>query len=348
MPITDGESVEIKGSGKKPYVLKNLGGVYSCTCPAWRNQSFSIDKRTCKHLKGHNGATFEIERIAGQEVGAKAALIEAEEVAKGRKLRPDEKTKLNGPPILLAQTWTPDIDPTGWWMSEKLDGVRAYWNGENFISRQGNIYPAPDWFKEGLPKDKILDGELWMARQAFQKTISVVKRQIPGPEWRDIKYMVYDAPDSTRPFEERMTNVYPNGPGDWIQILSQKKCEGAEHLASYLEEVKALGGEGVMLREPGSLYEAKRSWTLLKVKSFTDAEAVVIGHTPGKGRHKGRMGALEVRMPDGKTFLVGTGFSDAIREAPPAIGATVTYRFTELTTDGIPKCGSFVCERNYE
>lgn len=348
--IEAGQTIEMKGSGKKPYLLKNIDGVYSCTCPAWRNQSAAIDKRTCKHLKIHNGTTFEIERIAGAEVGAKAALVEAAEAVKGRKLRPDEKAKLNGPPVLLAHKWEADVDPTGWWISEKLDGVRAYWDGKNFISRQGNIYHAPEWFKVGLP-NCILDGELWMDRQCFQKTISIVKRQDADREWKNITYFMYDMPDDTRPFEERLQSLQELTENTSIPnaaVLAQYRCSGIGHLHAELEAVKANGGEGVMIREPGSKYEAGRSHTLLKVKSFFDAEAEVIGYTAGKGRHKGRTGALQVRMENGKEFLLGTGLSDAERNSPPAIGSKVTYRYTELTTDGIPKCGSFVCVRDYE
>jgi DNA ligase-1 len=348
--IPDGEIVLVQGSGKKPYELKNIGGVYSCSCPAWRNQSFAIDKRSCKHLKQANGQEFEILRTQNGETATKNLQVAIHESIKGRKLRPDEKTKLNGPPILLAQTWTPDIDPTGYWMSEKLDGVRAYWNGENFISRQGNTYHAPEWFKEGLPKDKILDGELWMGRQMFQKTISVVKRQDAGDEWKAISYQIYDMPDSTTPFEYRMDRleIALRDHPPYATLLRQARCDGQNHLAEYLSATIAKGGEGIMLRKPGSLYEPKRSHTLLKVKNFSDAEAIVIGYEPGKGRHKGRMGALHVQMPDGKTFLIGTGFSDRERETPPMMGAKITYRYTELTTGGIPKCASFVTTRNYE
>ncbi len=61
--LNDGESVEMKGSGAKPYVLKNVGGVYSCTCPAWRNQSIAIERRTCKHLRKLRGDAAEEVRI---------------------------------------------------------------------------------------------------------------------------------------------------------------------------------------------------------------------------------------------------------------------------------------------
>jgi DNA ligase-1 len=117
-----------------------------------------------------------------------------------------------------------------------------------------------------------------------------------------------------------------------------------------LDEVIKLGGEGLMLRKPGSRYETGRSSTLLKVKKFSDAEATVISHTPGKGRHKGRCGALVVRMPNGKEFSLGTGLSDKERQNPPPVGAKVTYTFTELTDSGmgVPKCAAFLRVRPAE
>ncbi len=97
-----------------------------------------------------------------------------------------------------------------------------------------------------------------------------------------------------------------------------------------------------MLRQPGSRYVAGRSSTLLKVKTFHDAEATVVGHQAGTGRHKGRLGALLVRLPDGTDFAIGTGFSDRERENPPAIGATVTFRYQELSDTGVPRFPSWV------
>ncbi len=340
----------VKGSGKKPYELKQDGPVFSCSCPAWRNQSLPIDKRTCKHLKAHLGETNELVRTASAVPGIISQLV-ARAAEKGRKLRPDEKAKLNGPPILLAHPWTPDIDPTGYWMSEKLDGVRAYWTGSQFLSRQGNVYHVPEWFKEGLPKDRIVDGELWMGRQQFQKTLSVVRSFDSGDAWKQIKYRVFDMPNVQAPFEDRNLEI-----ASMISVLQpayaeqveQERCASVLDLRNTLDHYVDQGAEGLMLRKPCSLYEVGRSWTCLKVKNFFDKEAVVVGHTPGKGRHKGRCGALVVQMPDGKQFSLGTGLSDSERNNPPNIGATITYRYTELTSDGIPKCGSFVAERNYE
>ena len=96
-----------------------------------------------------------------------------------------------------------------------------------------------------------------------------------------------------------------------------------------------------MLRQPESLYVVGRSSTLLKVKSFRDDEAVVIAHIAGTGRHKGRMGALQVRLADGTEFAIGTGFSDKERDNPPALGSTVIFRYQELTDGGVPQFPSF-------
>ena len=266
-----------------------------------------------------------------------------------RKLRQDEKAKFFGPPVLLANDWwdVEDLDPAGWWMSEKLDGVRAYWDGKVFESRQGNIYMAPAWFTASLPKHP-LDGELWMARSSFQKTISIVKTADAGERWRGMKYVIFDAPHLSVSFEERMSFLAEETPvGGHIKVLEQVRCNGEAHMLQNLAELVALGAEGIMLRKPGSSYEKRRSSTLLKVKQFHDAEATVVGHEPGKKQHKGKCGGLILQMPNGKTFNVNAG-KESTRQNPPPVGTVVTYRYTELTVDGIPKCASYVCKRDYE
>ncbi len=229
-------------------------------------------------------------------------------------------------------------------MSEKLDGVRAYWDGKQFLSRQGNLFHAPDWFAEGLP-DVPLDGELWIGRKAFQRTVSIVRRQDKSDHWKSVRFLVFDAPAAGGPFEERL-DFLKEGIRGWanahLLLHEHALCRDVEHLREELARVEALGGEGLMLRQPGSTYEAGRSATLLKVKSFHDAEAEVIGHEPGKGRHKGRLGALTVRLPDGTQFSVGTGFSDRQRENPPPLGSVITFRYQELSDAGVPRFPSYV------
>jgi DNA ligase 1 len=329
--LADGESVEMKGSGSKPYVLKNVGGVYSCTCPAWRNQSIGIERRTCKHLRKLRGDAAEEARLGGP------APVPARKVRSG-----DEDA--DGPPVLLAMPWDKVLDPKGWWLSEKLDGVRAWWDGKQFLSRVGNRFLAPDWFVAGLP-DFPLDGEIWMARKQFQRTVGIVKREDRSDHWRELRFVVFDAPTQTSLFEERLTfvaDLLKRQQPPYATALPHDRCLGLEHLRSELARVEGLGGEGLMLRQPQSKYEAGRSTTLLKIKSFIDAEARVVGHQAGAGRHKGRLGALLVELADGTPFGVGTGFSDAERDHPPPIGSIICFRYQELTEAGVPRFPSYV------
>ncbi len=326
--LNDGESVPMQGSGSKPYTLKNVGGVYSCTCPAWRNQSVGIERRTCKHLRKLRGDAPEEARLAG--FGAALPRVVKEPGAAG-------------PPLLLAEVWG-DSDPAGWWVSEKLDGVRAYWDGVKFLSRLGNVYHAPPWFTKGLPNHP-LDGELFTARKGFQRTVGIVKRQDHPETWDTVRFVIFDAPHLDAPFEQRqafLSAAVATWGNPYATILEQTPCVGRAEMRAKLAELEALGAEGLMLRQPGSKYVAGRSGTLLKVKSFLDAEAVVIGYEPGKGKHKGRTGSLLCELPDGKRFNVGTGLSDAERGAPPAVGTTVTFQYQELSEDGIPRFPSYL------
>jgi DNA ligase-1 len=253
-----------------------------------------------------------------------------------------------GPPLLLAERWDNAQDLAGWWMSEKLDGVRAYWDGRALTSRLGNRFHAPDWFLEGLP-EVALDGELWIGRKAFQRTVGIVRRQDKTALWQEVAFVVFDAPALDAPFEDRLAfvrdHVERRRPPH-LRAHEHGLCTGVEHLRAELARVEALGGEGLMMRQPGSRYESGRSTTLLKIKSFRDAEARVLGHQPGAGRHKGRLGALLVELSDGTRFSVGTGFSDAERGAPPPVGSVVTFRYQELSDGGVPRFPSFVRMRN--
>lgn len=334
--LQDGESVEMQGSGSKPYVLKNVGGVYSCTCPAWRNQSVGIERRTCKHLRKLRGDAAEEARLG-------AALPTKPTPKAGEK-----GEAMAAPPLLLAESWDCLTDPTGWWLSEKLDGVRAYWDGRQFLSRQGNLYHAPDWFVAGLP-DVPLDGELWLGRKKFQRTVSIVRRQDKNDLWKEIRYVVFDAPTLDKDFETRLRFVdeclSQNRP-EHVRAHEHQICKGLDHLRQELARLEALGGEGLMMRRAGSRYESGRSATLLKVKNFHDAEARVLKHLEGAGRHKGRLGALFVEMADGTTFSVGTGFSDAERAEPPPVGSWITFRYQELSEGGVPRFPSYVGVRD--
>jgi len=253
--------------------------------------------------------------------------------------------------VMLAKPHKDSEDYTGWWMSEKLDGMRAYWTGSALFSRNGKPIYAPKWFTDALPR-MALDGELMTGRGKFNETISIVRKQSPvDSEWRKITFHVFDAPMQAGPCEKRweeMTDAVAGIP--FVSPVEQVRCTSPKHLATTRAKVSALGGEGVMLRAPKSAYEHKRTSQLLKVKSFQDAEAKITGYIPGEGKHAGRLGAYEAVLLSGpKTkFGVGTGLSDADRERPLPKGTIITIKFFELTPDGVPRFPSFVGVRDYE
>jgi DNA ligase-1 len=350
--LVDGETTEVKGSGKKPYVLRNIGGVYDCSCVAWKMQSREIDVRTCKHLVKLRGSEAELARVGYDALptATKKKLDKAGGGSKSLCKSPKKSKKPSAPkevpPVLLAQTWDDEQDVAGWHVSEKYDGVRAYWDGKNFRSRLGNIFHAPDWFTEGFP-DFALDGELWMGRGRFQETSGIARRKNGGDLWKGVTYVVFDIPGLTKTVETRFKAIAMVVAAiPYAVEVPQYLCPGVVELRKALEKIEAQGGEGLMLRQPGSLYEEGRSNTLLKVVSFVSSEGTVIGYINGKGRHKGRIGSLKVRWPNGKEFRVGTGLSDAQRKSPPEIGAVVSFKYKELTKSGAPRHSSFLGERH--
>lgn len=322
MDLADGQIHEMQGSGKNPYKIKNVGGVYSCSCPAWLNQNAPSNARTCKHIRKLRGEAAEDARLASA-----GTLLPPK--PKGA----EDKKEL---PLLKGEPWDWEQDLTGWWMSEKLDGVRAYWDGKQFLSRGHNIYYAPDWFTAGLPAHP-LDGELWIARKRFQSASDIAKSQGTPERWKDLRFLVFDAPDESGPFEDRVRFLSDSAPvwkNPFTALVEHVACTGNRHLEDELERIIALGGEGLMVRQPGSKYERSRSSTILKVKKFLDTEVVVEDYEPGEGRHKGRVGALWVRLGSGVTCKVGTGLKDKDRDYPPARGSIITVRYQELTEDG--------------
>jgi DNA ligase-1 len=269
--------------------------------------------------------------------------------------------------VLLAHPWDGARNVTGWFMSEKLDGVRAYWDGANFLSRNGNVFEAPDWYRDRMPKGVHLDGELWMGRGRFQETSGYVRRMDKGERWRDITYQVFDAPSVKGTFVERMAAIGRDFmlPAHCTK-LQHDVVESHDHLRSFVAGIEALGGEGGMVRDPKSLYVRGRHESLLKVKSFFETEAVIVGHEPGKGRHKGAVGAYNCLIPEDVTLRaggkvchlkkltkvdVGTGQSDADRKLDNprgGIGNRITFCFQELSTTGVPRFPSFKGFRDYE
>ncbi|MEL0658211.1 DNA ligase [Psychromonas arctica] len=249
------------------------------------------------------------------------------------------------PPIQLATNYRQDIDVTQYYVSEKLDGIRAYWDGHQLISKQGNVFTAPTWFIKSFPATKM-DGELWITRQQFEKVSGIVRTQDnKNMHWKQIKFMIFDLPKSTVSFEQRinkMQTLVADTNSPYLQMIEQQKIPNTEALFDLLNKVVMDKGEGLMLHHQDALYQTKRSRDLMKLKKFEDAEATVIAYLPGKGKYKGLLGAILVKNEEGVTFKIGSGFSDEKRNNPPAIGSVITYRFTGKTNNNIPRFASFV------
>ena len=246
---------------------------------------------------------------------------------------------------MLASKYDGTQDIKGWIMSEKLDGVRCVWDGKVMRTRNGNLFYPPDFFIEHFPKDMILDGELFMDRGEFQKTVSVVRRQDKNDGWKQIKYLVFDGPAISGNFSKRLKILkekLSEIDSEYIKLHEHEVCKDEAHLQKEMKRVVALGGEGMMIRDPKSKYEHRRVKTMLKVKEFHDDEATVIGSEKGTGRLENLMGAVVVKNKAGKVFKVGSGFTDKERANPPKKGTVITYRYFELTKDGIPRFPTYM------
>jgi DNA ligase-1 len=251
--------------------------------------------------------------------------------------------------VMLPLVYEEGLDLTNWLMSEKLDGVRGYWDGRLLFSKNGKPFHAPPSFTKNFPNFAV-EGELWGGRNTFEKTVGIVKKQSAHDGWLQLKFAIFDVPQAAGGFEARLDKAarwFADHPSDYAFVIEHQPVESHTHLSQELQRIEALGGEGIILRKSGSAYNVGRSRDILKVKSYADREAVVIGHLAGKGRNQHRMGALLVELPDSRLkFKIGTGFSDATRENPPPIGATITFKHYGYYPSGIPKFPTFLRVRD--
>jgi DNA ligase 1 len=244
------------------------------------------------------------------------------------------------PPLLLANTYHDGIDLARYWVSEKYDGIRGYWNGQQLLSRAGNVIHAPAWFLERFPPI-ALDGELWLGPGQFEATAAIVRDHSPNDAgWRRIQFLVFDMPAPDMAFEERRSVLWAllvQLGVPWVKPVAHHKLADAAALQTRLQQVISAGGEGLMLHRGDAPYRAGRSDDLLKLKPNLDADALVVGYLPGKGKYAGMLGALIVERPDGLRFSLGTGLSDAQRRNPPPLGTRITYGFEGVTARGVPR-----------
>jgi len=253
---------------------------------------------------------------------------------------------LASPSLLLARDLPAQLEPTGYLVSEKFDGVRAFWDGAALWTRRGNRLNAPAQFLDPLPAGVPLDGELWLGRGRFEATAALLRRQAPdATAWAALRYQLFELPGAAGSFAERVERleaIAQGQPGSPLLAVAQQRVADRAELQALLSRVIAQGGEGLMLHRADAPYVTGRADVLYKLKPQQDAEALVIGHTLGRGRHAGRVGALRVRDEAGREFLLGAGLSDAQREVPPPLGSWVTYTHRGETRLGQPRFATFV------
>ncbi|VVS94766.1 DNA ligase [Desulfoluna spongiiphila] len=248
------------------------------------------------------------------------------------------------PTLQKAATYTGEEHITGWFMSEKLDGIRGYWNGTTLVTRKGKTIHAPAWFTRDFPPFE-LDGELWSTRGDFSFIQGTVMDHSPSDHWKRITYNIFEVPNTPGSFPHRLARArqwfkaHPEAPA---RIIPQIPCEGPHHLEQFMASVEKKGGEGLIVKNPDLAYHTGRSAHVLKVKHASDMEGIVIGINEGRGKYKGMMGSLRVRLDNGVEFNLGTGFTDKARKQPPHTGAVVTFRHHGFTHTGKPRFASYM------
>ena len=249
------------------------------------------------------------------------------------------------PALMLADVYRQGVVLDDYWVSEKYDGVRGYWDGAALWTRGGERVVAPAWFTAPLPRVP-LDGELWAGRGRFALAVSTVRSQAPNDlAWHEMRFMVFDLPRQPGDFTTRLAalrKLLPIVGAPWVVPVAQERATTHEALRALMDKTVKMGGEGLMLHRGASLYRGERNADLLKVKPYDDAEARVVAHLEGKGRHAGRLGALLVERPDGQRFRLGGGFTDAQRDDPPPVGSWVTYRYNGTHPGGLPRFARFL------
>jgi len=255
-------------------------------------------------------------------------------------------TTLNAekPNLLLLKSYKNDINVSNWLISEKLDGVRAYWNGKELISRSGKAFAVPDWFVKDFPPFEI-DGELWTKRGDFENIISIVNKQEAHEGWRAIGYHIFEVPHQEGGLLQRLNILetwLEKNPNSFIKIIPQKRCKSSENLKKLLDEVDSKGAEGLVVRNPETLYMDSRSNSSLKVKKSSDDECIVTGYTKGNGKFQGLVGALLCKWKEDKVLKIGSGLSVEDRKNPPKVGDEVTFKYNGLTKYGNPKYPVFL------
>ncbi|MEA1916208.1 MAG: DNA ligase [Campylobacterota bacterium] len=248
------------------------------------------------------------------------------------------------PELVLLKNYTKDVNVTSWFVSEKLDGIRAYWNGKRLISRSGKTLNAPKFFTEDFPPFE-LDGELWSKREDFSTIVSIVNKKSPHDGWKNLTYNIFEVPSLEGNLTTRLHVIekyIENHQNSFIRVIPQHQIKSTKELDEFLVQVQKSGAEGVVVRDGSLPYYVGRKKSALKVKSYVDDECEVVGYNRGRGKYEGMVGSISCRMKNLQIINIGSGLSDNLRAIPPKIGSFITFKYYGLTSKGNPRFPVFV------
>ena len=155
-------------------------------------------------------------------------------------------------------------DLAGWWASEKLDGWRCVWTGAEFLSRQGDTFRVPPWWKEGMPPGQELDGELWAGPGTTHDQVNGLVR---SGDWRALVFRPFDIPIAGTRIEAAQEILAGLSLPPHVHPVTYSQVESTEAAIRAMQALVAAGGEGLMLRARRSSYYAeRRTGKLLKLK----------------------------------------------------------------------------------
>lgn len=330
-PLQIGESIDIPSdSTSEVYTVTRKQKGYECTCRGYTFCSGPKEHKTCKHIK-------HVKNIKNLKAGSVKKME-----TRSKKIQKTQNNNIlgTGPQKLILAHNFDNQDVTHWYMSEKIDGIRAYWDGQQLWSRTGKEIHAPLFFTQDLPKGIPLDGELFMnesialasTSNLFSKVCSITRKKIPvDEEWSNISFYVFDTVNHHLPFVDRYA-IIKKLISKFCVILPQYIIRTRKEIDNFHADITSRGGEGVMLREPNSMYVGKRTKDLLKLKTFYDTEVKIINYKSGEGKYTGMLGAYECQMVNGNKITVGSGMNDADRRKPLPINTFITIKYFELTT----------------
>ncbi|MCE3046734.1 DNA ligase [Helicobacter kayseriensis] len=248
--------------------------------------------------------------------------------------------------ILLLDHFNPRLieeNPQNYLWSEKLDGVRAYWDGQALYSRSGKKLNPPIFFIQNFPPFPI-DGELWSKRGEFEKILSITQSKQDSSRWRELKFYIFEVPHQTGGLLERLQvlqDYLSLHSSPFIRIIPQTQVTSLKELQQTLQEITKLGGEGIVVRNKTTPYYTGRKKDSMKLKSYQDRECKIIQYIKGNGKLQEMMGSF-LCQDNEKIIKIGSGMDEKFRKDPPPIGTIITYKFFGLTQKGNPRFPTFL------